>query len=156
MPEERTQCPPPDEPLPEVLVAVAVRAERHLRVVDVQAAQATEGDGPRDGADDGVRLVEGLVRHTGREEMLGVEADPEPSVPRGELEDAGELVETASDRAARSGCVLEQEHARLPSQAFCGGVERRDRVERERAGDRCEPGTEVAARVQHEAFRPEA
>ncbi len=44
MPEERAERPAADHSLAEVLVAVPVRAKRHLRVVQMQATEPLEPD----------------------------------------------------------------------------------------------------------------
>src|SRR5216683_7557837 len=104
MPQEDAELAPEDS-VPDVLVAVAVRAERSLRVVHVQSAQPVEPD----------RLVE-LVEHAvqllalgdvvaGDEEVARVEADAEARMPVEPLVDHRQLPDRAADRSAGTGRV---------------------------------------------------
>ena len=95
----------------EVHVAVAVRAERVHRVVAVQRAEPVEPD-------DAVELVQHLgqvVRGADvvarGEQVAGVEADAEPLVPAGDLDQPRQLLERAPERPARAGGVLEVQRA---------------------------------------------
>ncbi len=90
-------------------MAVAVRAERRLRVVYVQAAQPVE-------ADDRVEVVDDRgeplgVAHvvTAREQVAAVEADPEPVMRLVAYapDQLRELLEGAPDGLTRAGGVLE-------------------------------------------------
>jgi hypothetical protein len=94
-------------------VAVAVRAERHRRVVHVQAADALEPDDLDAPVDHpGELRVVGDVE-AAREHVAAVEADPDALVPAGHLDEPGELLERTPERAARAGRVLEQQRAAL-------------------------------------------
>ena len=91
------------------LVPVDVRAERRLRVVDVEQAEPLEPD-PR------VELAERLLERARVGDVdsrgppvAGVEADAEPRVRVERVEEGGELRHRAADRAARAGGVLEAE-----------------------------------------------
>ena len=108
MREERVQ-PLAHQPGADRVVAVAVRAERLLRVVDVQAAQPVEADLAVEVGDGGVE--HGLVGDVDarRVPVAGVEADAEPRMVVERGMDRGELVGRASDRAARAGRVLHQQ-----------------------------------------------
>ena len=97
--------------LADVRVAVAVGAERRLRVVQVQRAEPVE-------ADDGVGALERVLqaRHradvvAGREQVAGVEAEPEPPLAAAGLDQRGQLLERAPERAAGAGRVLEVQRA---------------------------------------------
>ena len=99
----------------EVHVAVAVRAERVHRVVAVQRAEPVEPD-------DAVELVEHLgqvVRGADvvarGEQVAGVQADAEPLVPAGDLDQPRQLLERAPERPARAGGVLEVQRAVVDS-----------------------------------------
>jgi hypothetical protein len=77
----------------DVLVAVAVRAERRLRVVHVQAAQALDADVPAE-------LPEQVVERgrlgdvvAGREQVARIEADAEPLVAVDRLVDRRKLLQ---------------------------------------------------------------
>ena len=130
-------------------MAVAVGAERRLRVVDVQRAQPAEPDDP-------VELVEHAGEPVGRadvvaggEQVAGVEADAEPLAAAGDLDQPRELLERAPQRAARAGGVLQVQLAvaglrqRLGDRG-AGTVERR--VDGAAALQR-------RARVQHDGVR---
>ena len=98
-----------DQPLADVRVPVAVRAERGGRVVHVQDAEPVEADAAVHLRYD---LVEpGRVGHVvARDPQVArVEADAEPRVPVEPVDEDRELVEGAPDRAARAGGVLEAE-----------------------------------------------
>src|SRR5262245_44900198 len=97
------------EALADVVVAVAVRAERFLRVVDVQGLEAVEADLVVHVFYDAVQLPSVSYVVAGRVEMARVEADAEVRVTVEPVDDGRELVDGASDRTARSGGVLEQQ-----------------------------------------------
>jgi Family of unknown function (DUF5946) len=112
--EERPEPGAAELTLGKVGVAVAVRAERRLGVVHVQAAQAVE-------AHDGVELVDDRGEPLGvahvvaaGEQMAAVEADPEPRPGAGLVDQLGELLKGPADRLTGAGRVLEQEGALGP------------------------------------------
>jgi len=95
-----------EEAVADVVVPIAVRAERRLRVVHVQAAQAVEADALVEVGDQTVEhLPIGDVVARG-EQVARVEADTEPLVSTGRVVDGHQLVERASDRVAGARCVL--------------------------------------------------
>jgi len=79
VPEEDRQL-VADQAVADVVVPVAVRAERRLRVVHVQATQTVEPDLAVELLDHGVQL--GRLRHVvaGGEQVARVEADAQPLV----------------------------------------------------------------------------
>ena len=92
-------------------VAVAVRAERGDRVVDVQRAQPVEPD-------HAVELVEHLAQALGGadvvaagEQVAGVEARSEPLAAAGAVDQRRKLLERPAQRAARAGGVLDVQGA---------------------------------------------
>src|SRR5439155_24526387 len=97
--------------LAEVGVAVAVGAERHLGVVQVQAAKALEAELAVARVDDGgerLRLAHLVARG---QQVTGVETDAEPAVATGALDHGGQLLEAAPNGSSRAGGVLEQQRA---------------------------------------------
>jgi hypothetical protein len=90
-----------------VFVAVDAGAVDHLGVVDVEAGQPLQADGPVDLAHQRVGSVDGVEQHARGPGVLGVEADAEPGVVAGGGDDAGQLLERPADGAARAGGVLE-------------------------------------------------
>ncbi len=89
-------------------MAVEVRPERRRRVVDVQAAQPVEPDAA---VELGNRRVErrgvGDIDARGPP-VAGVEADTESRVTVDGVDERGELVERAADRATGARAVLQQ------------------------------------------------
>jgi hypothetical protein len=99
----------PEDAAGDDVVAVAVGAERCLRVVHVQHPHALQPDACVEIAE---RRRERL--HPGDVDarcppVAGVEADAEPRVGVEHVEERGELGHGAADRAARPGRVLEAE-----------------------------------------------
>src|SRR5262249_57662291 len=95
-----------DQPLADVVVAVAVRAEGRFRVVRVECAKSVEAHARIDVREQRVeRSAIGDV-HARRVEVTRVEAEPEPLVPAERVEDRRELVEPASARAPPPGRAL--------------------------------------------------
>ena len=99
----------PDEPSCDDVVAVAVRAERGLRVVYVEDAQPLEPERR-------VQLVECLVEHLGVGDVdargppvTGVQADAEPPMPVERVAESGKLTDGATDRPAGTRGILEAE-----------------------------------------------
>ena len=85
------------------VVAVEVRAELGLRVVDMEAAETVEPDSR---VDLGERRIESRrIRHVdaGDVPVARVETEAKPRMAVERIEDRGELVGRASDRAARPG-----------------------------------------------------
>ena len=124
-------------------MAVPVRAEWDLRVVEVDAVEAVEPDRPVEVVHDGVGLLEALEADAGGEEVLGVEADPEAAVVPAGLDELGQLFEAPPYRAARSGRVLEQESAARGSKGRLRLVEGAAQL----GGDRREHAMEACAAV---------
>ena len=98
-----------DEALADELVAIAIRAERCLRVVHVEDAEAVEPDR-------GVELLErgverGGIGHVdaGGPPVAGVETDAEPRVAIRRVRERGELGDRPADRPACTGGVLHAE-----------------------------------------------
>src|SRR5947207_55217 len=94
-----------DQPLPDIRVPVAIRAERGRAVVDVEGTQPVE-------AQTLVDLVYQLVDRlrvgdvvAGGEEMARVEAHAEARMAVELLEQYFELVERAADRSAGAGRI---------------------------------------------------
>ena len=90
-------------------VAVAIRAERRVRVVHVEAAQPVE---PDRGVEARERLVEGVGVgdvDAGDEPVARVETDPEPGVAVEPVDEGRELVDRAAQRPSGAGGVLEDE-----------------------------------------------
>ena len=94
-------------------VAVAVRAERCLRVVHVQAAQAADADGLLEVLDHLADLLRRRDVEAGREHVARVEAHAEALVAAGQVDQLAQLLEGAADRVAGAGGVLEQQAAPL-------------------------------------------
>src|SRR4051794_22937997 len=97
--------------LRDVGVAVAVGAERRLRVVEVQRPDALDPD-----------ELDALVEHRAErllgpdleargQKVAGVQADPEALVAAGGVDERGELVKRAPERPARARGVLEMKGA---------------------------------------------
>ena len=108
MGEERRH-PVTDLPRAERGVAIAVRAEGCVRIVDVETAQPIEPDRVVELAEcrverDGIGDVD-----AGDPPVARVEADPEPRVPLEGVEDRRQLGDRAAHRAARAGGVLQHE-----------------------------------------------
>ena len=101
-----------DGSLADVLVAVPVGPELHLRVVEVQAAQPFEPDRTVHQLHQGVSVLGGRERDPRCPQVLGIETDSQPIVAVRRLDDLGQLLEGAANRVARSGGVLEQDGAR--------------------------------------------
>src|SRR5690606_36916897 len=98
-----------DLALADVLVAIAVRAERCLRVVEVDRAKSL-------GADRLVELLEPVVEHraighvdAAHPPVARVEAHAEARVAIGRLDELRELVDVAPDRAALPRAVLKEQ-----------------------------------------------
>ena len=92
-----------EQALADVVVPVAVRSERRLRVVDVQGAQPLEADPLVDLGEHAVELLPLRDVVAGDVEVTGVEADAEPLVCAQGVVERGELLERAADRPAGSG-----------------------------------------------------
>jgi hypothetical protein len=119
-----------------VVVAVDAGAVGHLRVVDVEAGQPLQADGPVEVVHQGIGRVDGVEGHARGPGVLGVQADAQTGIVAGAGDDPGQLLEGPADGAAGAGGVLEQERAvRL--------VERGP----EAGGDGAEPGVEAGAEV---------
>src|SRR5829696_750862 len=134
--------------LEHVRVPVAVRPERRGRVVDMQRSEAVEPDPLLhllEDAAEGLRLPDLDPRHV---EMARVEADPQPRMALEGVEDDGELVDRAADRAAGAGRVLEQEPRRLGA-AVEHLAERGQRA----LQARLEAGAEMGADVDDDSVR---
>src|SRR6185503_15502363 len=100
-----------DLPLTDVGVAVAVRAERDHRVVDVQAAEALDADHAVELVEDAVDAA-GLVHRIARgKEVLGVQAEGEAALVADAVEHGAKLLERPPDRVPGSGGVLEVDAA---------------------------------------------
>ena len=99
----------------DVGVTVAVGAERGLGVVEVQRAARAPGR-PRSAtlvrAPSPCRSARADVI-AGGEQVAGVQAQPEALVAAGGLEQRGQLLERAPERAARAGRVLQVQRAAL-------------------------------------------
>src|SRR5690242_16236470 len=97
----------------QVLVPVAVRAERHGGVVHVDAREAVE---PEVGLEVVHHPREPVVRsdvEAAGEHVAAVEAHADPLRPAAEVDELVELLERPADRASRPGGVLEEEAARV-------------------------------------------
>src|SRR5664280_1183850 len=99
--------------LADVFVPVAIGAERRLRVVDVQGAQAVEADQALELINERVEL--GSLGHVPARdvEMARVEADAEPLVAVEAFAQSRQLLERAPHRTAAAGGVLHQEPRRV-------------------------------------------
>jgi hypothetical protein len=99
----------PDRALPERRVAVAVRAEADLGVVDVQAAEPVEPDPLVEIVDS--RVEGGAVGHVDARHppVARIEADAEAGVCVEPVDDRRELVHRAADRASGAGGVLQHQ-----------------------------------------------
>ena len=95
----------------EVAVAVAVGAERRCGVVDVQRAEPVEADHAVELVEHGGERLGGADVVAGGEQVAGVQADAEPLVAAGGLDQPRELLERAPERAAGAGGVLEVQRA---------------------------------------------
>src|SRR3954447_2337009 len=131
--------------VPDVVVAVAVRAERRLRVVRMEHAQPIEADPRVDVAQKRVVRVGVGDVHTGHVEVTGVETDPEALVPAERVEQHSELVDRSSDRAAGSGRVLHQQ-----PRALAAALEHLLHRGHGSLEARLEPGAQVGADVEHD------
>src|SRR5437588_1581498 len=133
--------------LADVVVAVAVRAERRLRVVCMQRTEAIEADPLVDVAQCGVeRFGVGDV-DTGDVPVAGVQADAEPPVSPERVEDHGQLVDRAPDRPPGARRVLHQ-HPRPLVAAVEHLLERGD----DTLETDLEPGAEVRADMEDHPF----
>ncbi len=103
----------PDLALPERRVAVAVAAQRGERVVDVQRPEAVEPDRGVARRERRVEPLHGPDLVARGEQMAGVEAHAEAAVVARRLEQGGQLLERAAERAARAGGVLQLERTSL-------------------------------------------
>ena len=120
----------PISPSPTFAWLSRLRAERHLRVVDVQAAQAVEADFGVELVDDRRQPLGVADLVAGGEQVAAVEADADPLDRRRQLDQLGELVEVAAERALGAGRVLEQDRAALglgqrPRDRLRGALHRR-------------------------------
>ena len=89
--------------LADVGVAVAVGAQRRLRVVEVQRAEAAQADRRRRTRRARRASASARADVVARgEQVAGVEADAEALVAAGGVEQRGQLVERAPERAARA------------------------------------------------------
>ena len=79
----------------------------------MQRADALEPDAPRALVEDRVEALLGADVIARREQVAGVQAEPEPLVAAGGLDERRELRERAAERAARAGGVLEVQRAAL-------------------------------------------
>src|SRR3954470_17099015 len=135
--------------LRDVGVAVAVRAERRLRVVEVQRPDALDPDELDALVEDRAERVGGADLEPRSEQVTGVEADAEALVAARRVDERGELVERAAERAAGARGVLEVQRA---------AVALRQRLADDLAGPRDRrlhaPGLRRAG-VQHDAERAE-
>ena len=99
------------------------------RVVDVQAAQPVEADhrgrARRRPPSSAVGRRDVVA---GREQVAGVEADAEALAAAGGLDQLGQLVEVAAERARSAGGVLEQQRAALASRRAPRAIELAGRV----------------------------
>src|SRR3954447_165101 len=101
----------PELALGDVGMAVAVGAERRLRVVEVQRPDPLDADELDALVEDRAERVGRADLEARREQGAGVQADPEALVASGGVDERRELVEGAPERAARAGGVLEMEGA---------------------------------------------
>jgi hypothetical protein len=97
-----------DGALPEVLMPVAARPERHLRVVEMDAAQTAETQHGGELVDERVGLGHGGELDAGGPQVLGIESDADARVATRGIDDRGQLGEAAADRPARASGVLEE------------------------------------------------
>ena len=97
-----------------------------------------------------VGIVEALEAHAGGEQVLGVEADPEPGIASGRLEHPSELGEAAPDRPTGAGGVLDQQRAARSAQKILGVVERVRQFRSNPGKHLIETHPPMAASVQHQ------
>ena len=100
-------------PLADVGVAVAVGAERGLGVVEMQGREAAEPDlalKPVHGVAQAVGGADVIAR---REQVTGVQADPQPRAAAGRVDQVCQLSERAPQRASRTRGVLQVQRAAL-------------------------------------------
>src|SRR2546421_4583002 len=98
-----------EQALADVVVPVAVRPERGLRVVHMQRPEPLEADALVDLGEHAVELLTLRDVVAGGVEMAGVEADAEPLVSTQGVVERRELVDRAADRIAGAGRVLDQQ-----------------------------------------------
>ena len=132
----------PSSPVADIGVAVAVGAERRLRVVEVQRADAAA----RRARVARSRMTASRARGradvvAGGEQVAGVQAHAEALAAAGRLDQRGELLEGAAERAAGAGGVLQVQLGsprcrRAPRRSSC----RRARSPRRRRPVLAEPG----------------
>ena len=131
-------------------MAVAVRTERRLRIVQMQRLQPRSAHYAIELFQ---RVAEALARAdvvSGGEQMAGVEADAEPLVVIAGLEQRGQLLERPSERAACARRVLHMELAAI-------GL--RERLRDDLAGSLDRPAHVPLLRragVQHDAARSDS
>jgi hypothetical protein len=111
MAQECTQAFRSDRSLPDVLMSIPVRPELHLGIIEMEALQAFDTNGPVDRGQQLIGTRGCGERHSGRPEVLCVQTDPEPFVTPGSIDYVTQLIERAADRVPRSRCVFEQDGA---------------------------------------------
>ena len=91
---------------------VAIRAQRRLRVVDVEGSEPLQADLAIDLLDETIKRV--AIRHVASRgiEMARVEADPEAAEASQLVEDHSELVDRTANGASGARAVLEQNPGR--------------------------------------------
>ncbi len=136
------------EPLEDVVVAIAVRAEGRLRVVDVEAADPVETDPLVDLVEEPIDLITIGDVIARRVEVAGVEAEPEPGMLPDPVDDRRELVDGASDRPARARGVLDEKVC-LADAALERGLER----SRHAIESALQPGAEMGPDMEDDAVR---
>src|SRR5438132_4426130 len=99
--------------LEDVVVPVAVGAERHLRVVRMEDAQPLESDPARQVVEQPVEGRPVGDVDTGGVQMTRVQTDAQAFVPVEGIEDRRELLERTADRPSRARGVLEQQPGAL-------------------------------------------
>ncbi len=134
----------PEEALPEVRMAIPIRAERRRCVVHVERTQSLDSD-PRldlvEKAGDGRRV--GHV-DTGNPEVTAVEAESETRVAVEPVTDRDELVDRPADRSARARGVLEKKPGRVRGVIEGPPQRRHDAIESD-----VETGSQMRADVEH-------
>ena len=133
-------APAPELSVTDVLVPVAVGAQRRLGVVEVQHDEALEAAGLVERLERRVDAGRGAQVVAGLEEVRRVEADADAGVAVDRVDHRRQLVEAHAHRAAGAGRVLEQD-------AHVGVA---DLVERgaQRLLDAREAGVEAVAAVR--------
>jgi hypothetical protein len=135
--------------LGDAVVAIAIRAEGCLRVVDMEAADSVEADPFVDLVEEPIELIVIGDVVAGCVEVAGIEAEAEAWMSPEPVDDRRELVDGASDRSARAGRVLD-EKVRLAGAPLERGLERcRHAIE----SAALQPGAEMGSDMEDDAVR---